>query len=207
MILWIATAFVMALTLGISVTLSATGWFEQFPALLLFGFGAVAVGIAFVVLYLLEHWFHRRVPIRNPWFLTYAQTLRFYGTLAYLEAWKHVLPPLFAIPTAVMDDALAISSFWVARRCIRRDGTPTRGFFIWHVAGLASLAISNVLVLITASPRDGGASSQAMASFPMSIVPTWIGPMVLMFHLLALYDGARARGTRRLARSGGPSRS
>jgi hypothetical protein len=193
MILRVAVGFVMALTLGISVTLSATGWFEQFPALLLFGFGAVAVGIAFAVLYFLEHRFHRPVPIRNPWFLTYAQTLRFYGTLAYLEAWKHVLPPLFAIPTGVMDDAIAISSFWVARRCIRRNGRPTRGFFLWHIAGLATLAISNVLAILTASPHAGGASSQAMASFPMSIVPTWIGPMVLMFHLLALYDGARRR--------------
>src|SRR6185503_2407767 len=164
MILWIAAGVVIALTLGISVTLSVTGWFEQFPALLLFGFGAVAVGIAFAVLYFLEHLFHRKMPIRNLRFLTYGQTLRFFGTLAYWKAAQHVLPPLFAIPTAVMDDALAISSFYVARRCIMPDGRPTRGFFIWHIAGLGSLAISNVLVVVT--------PSQAMASFPMSIVPT-----------------------------------
>jgi hypothetical protein len=195
--LWIAVGAVVALTLGISVTLSVTGWFEQFPALLLFGFGAVAVGIAFAVTFLLEHLFHRKVPIRNLRFLTYAQTLRFYGTLAYLEAANHVLPPLFAIPTGLMDDALAISSFYVARRCVTSDGRPARGFFLWHIAGLASLAISNVLAFLTVSPRWGftqnGVTSQAMASFPMSIVPTWIGPMVLMFHLLALYDGARKR--------------
>ena len=193
MILWIAAGVVIALTLGISVTLSVTGWFEQFPALLLFGFGAVAVGIAFAVLYFLEHLFHRKMPIRNLRFLTYGQTLRFFGTLAYWKAAQHVLPPLFAIPTAVMDDALAISSFYVARCCIMPDGRPTRGFFVWHIAGLASLAISNVLVVLTAAPPSGAITSQAMASFPMSIVPTWIGPMVLMFHLLALYEGARGR--------------
>ncbi|HVW08966.1 MAG TPA: hypothetical protein VHC90_10305, partial [Bryobacteraceae bacterium] len=58
-------------------------------------------------------------------------------------------------------------------------------------AGLASLAISNVLAVVTASPIGGGPTSQAMSRFPMSIVPTWIGPMVLMFHLLALFDGIR----------------
>ena len=193
MILWIAAGFVMALTLGISLTLSITGWFEQFPALLLFGFGAVAVGIAFAALYFLERLFHRKMPIRDLRFLTYGQTLRFFGTLAYFKAAQHVLPALFAIPTAVMDDALAISSFYVARRCIRANGRVTRGFFFWHIAGLASLAISNVLAFLTASPQKGGVTSQAMAAFPMSIVPTWIGPMVLMFHLLALYEGARKR--------------
>ncbi|HVV45590.1 MAG TPA: hypothetical protein VHC72_10300 [Bryobacteraceae bacterium] len=193
LILWIAAGVVMALTLGISVTLSATGWFEQFPALLLFGFGAAAVGIAFMALYLLEHLFHRKMPIRSLRFLTYGQTLRFFGTLAYWKAEQHILPAMFAIPTAVMDDALAISAFYVARHCITDGGKPTRGFFLWHIAGLASLAISNVLVVLTASPRSGGVTSQAMASFPMSIVPTWIGPMVLMFHLLALYEGRRGR--------------
>ncbi|HVW09476.1 MAG TPA: hypothetical protein VHC90_12880, partial [Bryobacteraceae bacterium] len=130
----IAVWFVIALTLSISFTLSIRGWFKQFPALLLFAFGAVAVALAFGVLYVLEHVFHRRVPIRNTRFLTYGQTLRFFGTLAYWKAAEHVLPPLFAIPTAVMDDAIAISSFYVARRCIAPDGTPTRGYFIWNVA-------------------------------------------------------------------------
>lgn len=186
---------VIALTLAISLILSIRGWFEQFPALWLFGFGAVAVAIAFGVLYILEHLFRRKVPIRDLRFLTYGQTLRFFGTLAFVKAAQHVLPLLFAIPTAAMDDALALSSFYVARRCITRDGQPTRGFFLWHIAGLASLAISNVAVFLTASPRwgftEGGVTSQAMASFPMSIVPTWIGPMVLMFHLLALFEGRR----------------
>jgi hypothetical protein len=153
--------------------------------------------MAFGVLYVLEHLFHRKVPIRDLRFLTYGQTLRFFGTLAFLKAWQHVLPPLFAIPTAVMDDALAISSFYVARRCLARDGTPTRGFLLWHAAGVASLGISNILAFLTASPHWGftpnGVTSQALASFPMSIVPTWIGPMVLVFHLLALFDGTRRR--------------
>jgi hypothetical protein len=192
-----AVWLVITLTLAISVSLSVSGWFEQFPALLLFGFGALGVAMAFGVLYLLEHLFRRRVPIRNLRFLTYAQTLRFFGTLAFLKAAEHVLPPAFAIPTAVMDDAIAISSFYVARRCITPEGRPAPGFFLWHGAGVASLAISNVLAFLTASPRWGftenGVTSQAMASAPMSIVPTWIGPMVLMFHLLALWDGRRAR--------------
>jgi hypothetical protein len=184
---------VIALTFALSFTLSVTGWFRQFPALLLFGFGAVAVGIGFGVLTFLEDLFRRKVPIRDLRFLTYGQTLRFFGTLAYWKAAEHVLPPLFAIPTAVMDDALALSSFYVARRWIRPDGEPTRGFFLWHIAGLGSLAISNVLAFLTASPNGDGVSSQGMALFPMSIVPTWIGPMVLMFHLLALFDGTRRR--------------
>jgi hypothetical protein len=46
------------------------------------------------------------------------------------------------------------------------------------------------MAVLTSSSRFGmvkdGITSQPMAWFPMSLVPTFIGPLVLIFHLLAL---------------------
>jgi hypothetical protein len=172
--------------------LSASAWFEQFPAPALFGIGAVASATGFTVLYLLEERFRsvfRALSLRH---LTYGQTLRFFGSLAFVKAWQHVLPAVFAIPTGLMDVAIAGGSVFVARHLAPSKGKPPAFFTIWHVAGLGTLAVSTILAFLTASPRfglvSGDVTSQSMASFPISLVPTFIGPLVLIFHLLALFN-------------------
>src|ERR1700748_3171368 len=107
--------FYISVWFAIALSLSMSGWFERFPSPVLFVFGTVATIMGFTVLYVIEHRFRRNVPLRDLRFLTYGQALRFYGTLAFFKAWQHVLPPLFAIPTAVMDDLLAFSCFYAAR--------------------------------------------------------------------------------------------
>jgi hypothetical protein len=178
--LWFAAVF----------TLSITGWFERFSSAALFGIGALLSATGFVVL----HWWSERfrgfLRARSLKRLTQAQSLRFFGTLALIKSSQHVLPAIFAIPTGLMDDALAISSFFVAAQLVSKEGRPRAGFIAWHVAGLGSLAISVVLAVLTSSERFGvverGATSWPMTWFPMSLVPTFIGPMVLICHLLAL---------------------
>jgi hypothetical protein len=135
------------------------------------------------------------VRARNLKRLTYGQTLRFFGILAFFKAWQHVLPALFAIPTGLMDVAVAGSSFYVAAHFAPSRGRPPRVFFVWHSMGLATLMAAILLAFLTASARFGlvsdGITSQTMTLFPMSLVPTFIGPMVWILHLLAICDGAR----------------
>src|SRR4051812_48679211 len=155
----------------LSLSLSASGWFRQFSAPTLFGVGAIITVLGFALLYRLERRFRGVVPVRNLRRLTYGQTLRFYGTLALFMAYRHILPPLFAVPTALMDIAIASSSFFVASHLAPQHGRPTPAFYLWHFAGLATLAISNVLVFLTATPNspliDNSVTSQSMAEFPM----------------------------------------
>ena len=122
--------------------------------------------------------------------MTMGQALRFFGLLAFVKADQHVLPALFAIPTAVIDVAFASTSFFVAARLLSAAGRPRRGFILWHILGLAGLGISVALAILTSSNQFGlvkdGITSQPMAQFPMSLVPTFIGPLVLVLHLLVL---------------------
>ena len=116
--------------------------------------------------------------------------LRFYGVPALVKAHQHVLPAAFAIPTGLIDIAFAVTSVFVASGMVNSRGETSRGFVAWHVAGLAGLAISVTLAVLTSSARfgvvDAQHTSRAMTWFPMSLVPVFIGPMVLIFHLPAL---------------------
>jgi hypothetical protein len=187
--MWIAAVLVFVCFL-IALSLSIAGWFEQFTSAELFAMGSFLSAAGFVTLYGVSHAFRGFLKARSLKAATLGQTLRFYGILALFKAYQHVLPPVFAIPTGVMDVAFAISSFYVARRLVGKDGRAASGFVLWHVLGLCALGISAALAILTSPEiavlvRDG-LTSQAMTRFPISLVPVFIGPMVLIFHLLAL---------------------
>jgi hypothetical protein len=178
--LWFATA----------LALSIAGWFRQFNSAELFGIGALVSATGFIVLHTISERFRGFTRARSLRRLTLAQTLRFFGNLALIKTGQHVLPAIFGIPTGVIDDMFAITSFYVASRLISPAGKARPGFVAWHLAGLGGLAVSVVAALLTSSDRFGlvenGITSWPMTWFPMSIVPTFIGPFVLICHLQAL---------------------
>lgn len=191
----IARLFVLVCFL-IAFTLSVTGWFEQFSSATLFGMGAVFSASGFAVLHYLSSRFRGFSRARGLRRLTRVQVLRLFGVLALFKANQHVLPALFAIPTGLMDIVFAVTSFFVAARLVSDTGKPHPGFFVWHLLGLVALAVSIVTAVLTSSPRFGfvqeGITSKPMTWFPMSLVPSFIGPFVLVCHLLALVSAAHS---------------
>jgi hypothetical protein len=187
--MWIAAGLVFVCFL-IALLLSIAGWFEQFTSAQLFGMGSMLSAGGFATLYAISHAFRGFLKARSLKALTIGQTMRFFGVLALVKAYQHVLPAVFAIPTGVMDVFFATSSFYVAIRLVGKDGRAGSGFVLWNVLGLCALGISAVLAILTSPEiavlvRDG-ITSQPMNRFPISLVPVFIGPMVLIFHLLAL---------------------
>ncbi|MCU1324695.1 MAG: hypothetical protein JWN34_65 [Bryobacterales bacterium] len=178
--IWFALAF----------TLSFTGWFERFTAAELFGLGSVISGTSFAALHRHSETFRGFVRARSLKRMTYAQLLRLYGILALVKADQRVLPQLFAIPTALMDVFIACGAFYVASALVTPDGRARRGYRVYHLIGLATLGTSAVLAVLTSTTWFGvvkdGVTSQALTWFPMSLVPTFIGPFVLIMHLQAL---------------------
>jgi hypothetical protein len=174
----------------IALSLSLDGWFRQFSSATLFAFGAVLSSGGFMILHWLSERFRLFARACSLRALTLGQVLRLYGSWAFVKAHQHILPALFAIPTGLIDVAFVITSFYVAARLVAPDGKPRPGFFAWHILGLGGLAVSVTLAVLTSSERFGlvkdGITSQPMTWFPMSLVPVFIGPMVLIFHLLAL---------------------
>jgi len=185
----LGTAFITGWFLA-AFGLSASGWFERFSAGALFTVGSVVSATGFAVLHTLSPTFRGFLRGRSLKLLTMAQALRFYGALALVKANENVLPAVFAVPTGVMDLTVALFSFLVAAKLVAPKGSAKPGFVAFHIMGVLSLAVSVVLAMLTSSEKfglvSGGVTSQAMSHFPMSLVPTFVGPMVLIFHLLVL---------------------
>src|SRR6266704_345704 len=102
----IARVFVLFWFL-LAFALSVTGWFERFSSATLFGIGAVAAGSGFTILHWLSSRFRGYSRARGLKRLTRVQALRFYGALALVKTSQHVLPAIFAVPTGVIDIAIA----------------------------------------------------------------------------------------------------
>lgn len=184
--LWFLTAF----------TLSVTGFFRHFSSATLFGIGALVSASGFTILHWLSESFREFIRARGLKRFTQLQVLRLFGVLALIKTDQHVLPGLFAIPTGIIDIAFVVTSFVVATRLVTPEGRARPGFIAWHILGLSGLAVSATLAILTSTARfglvHGGITSQPMTWFPMSLVPTFIGPFVLVCHLLAIV-AARAR--------------
>ncbi|HVV46491.1 MAG TPA: hypothetical protein VHC72_14860, partial [Bryobacteraceae bacterium] len=142
-LLWFLAAF----------TLSVTGWFERFTAASLFGIGALLSTTGFIVLHRASEGFRGYLRGRSLRRLTRIQALRFFGTLALIKSSQHVLPAIFALPTGIIDDVFALSSFYVATHLVSREGRARPGFAAWHAAGLLGLAVSIVTAVLTSSDR------------------------------------------------------
>ena len=187
--MWLARLLIILCFL-IAFTLSFAGWFERFTSAQLFAMGSFLSAGGFVTLYAISRVFRTYLKARSIKALTLMQTMRFYGIMALFKAHDRILPPIFAVPTALMDIFFASTSFYVAARLIDRSARARPGFVLWHLLGLCALGISALLAIFTAPTHpllvSGGITSQPMTMFPMSIVPVFIGPMVLIFHLLAL---------------------
>ena len=60
----------------------------------------------------------------------------------------------------------------------------------WHTLGmLAALTSGTMGILTSGTPLGllaGGVTGQAMSAFPLNLVPIYLGPVTLIFHLIAL---------------------
>lgn len=169
------------------------------------GHGAPPIGIgASIVLPLLIFAVDRRMG--SPLFgalarlelpaLIAAQTFRVVGVV-FLVAWAGgTLPGGFALPAGIGDVAIGLAAPLVAAAAARR--TPRLGpARIWNLLGVADLVLAVTSgVLHGRSPIGllaGAVTTDAMARYPLSLIPTFFVPLALMLHLTIFRKLAAAR--------------
>jgi hypothetical protein len=185
-----------------SLTLTAlVGWFllalsgsllgifdsEPRPPILL-GLAAVCPVAVFVACYLLSVRFQEFVSSLDLRVLVLAQTWRVGGIVFVILYLQGILPGVFALPAGWGDFAIGITApvvawFW-------KRPYPNRMFLIWNVLGSFDLVLAVTLgVLASATPVGflaGDVTNRPMGQFPLSLIPTFFVPLLLIFHLIAL---------------------
>jgi hypothetical protein len=105
------------------------------------------------------------------------------------------LPALFAAPAGVGDLLIGITAPWMARNVFARGSGSSaagrRGLAVaWNLFGLADLALAVFLGTTTNPGRlwlfVTAPTSEAMAGFPMAIIPTFLVPLSIGLHLVSL---------------------
>jgi hypothetical protein len=197
------TLVFLAVWLAASLAASRAGVFADIPAAVLFVAGFLIPGGAFAAAYYHSDSFREWALAQNLRRVTLLQSLRMAGVIFLISYARGVLPAAFALPTAATDIASGLTALIAGFTMTRRNGAPKRGLLAYHCFGMLGLLISGTMGVLT-SPGPLGAlahlgSSQAMAGFPLSLVPTFLGPVMLLLHLIALaglLDPTRKRSRR-----------
>ena len=152
------------------------------------GLAAVIPVTLFAFCYLTSVRFQEFVMSLDLRILTVAQTWRV-GGIVFLILYQHgALPGVFAIPAGWGDIAIGITAPVVAWYWKRPF--PSKTFIVWNVLGSLDLVMAVSLgVLASATPVGvlaGDVTTRLMGQFPLSLIPTFFVPLLLILHLISL---------------------
>jgi hypothetical protein len=181
----------LALWFAFAVWASLSGLFDR-------GNGPpIALGIAVVgpiILFeLLNQWwpaFHQFVLSGNLRVLTLLQTWRVGGITFLILYWKGMLPGQFALPAGLGDMTVGITAPFIAWYIGRQQQFPKSLFIGWTAFGIADLIVAVTMgVLSSPSPAGllaGTVATRLMGQFPLSLVPTFFVPLLMILHIISL---------------------
>jgi hypothetical protein len=151
----------------------------------------IAVAVAAVTpILIFAAWFAASEQFRkfalslDPQNLTFAQTARIVGFIFVLLEARGVLPAIFAWPAGYGDMVIGTKATFAAWKL----ATPTRrnGFILWQVLGITDLVTAVGLGTTAGLMSPHGASMAAMMVLPLSLIPTFLVPLFLIFHVICI---------------------
>jgi hypothetical protein len=152
------------------------------------GLAVVIPVAAFAFCYLTSVGFREFITSLDLRVLTVAQTWRVGGIVFVILYLQGALPGVFALPAGWGDVAIGITAPVVA--WYWKHPFPYRTFVVWNVLGSLDLVLAVGLgVLASATPVGvlaGDVTTRLMGQFPLSLIPTFFVPLLLIFHLISL---------------------
>ncbi len=175
---------------------SAFHLFEASPAKppLPLGLGAGIPVIAFVLWFAASESFRSFVMSLSPRVITLIHSWRVAG-LAFVALYAyHLLPGLFALPAGYGDIALGLTAPLVALRWT--DPEHRAGFIVWQILGMTDLVTAMGLGAGAAYLQPYGIPTSPMTVLPLSIIPTFGVPLLMILHIISIAQALRWREVR-----------
>lgn len=124
-------------------------------------------------------------------------TFRILGVI-FVVAWSAgTLPAGFALPAGLGDVAVGLSAPFVAAAVAQRRRHYTVLARFWTLAAIADLVVAVTSGILHApSPIGvlaGPVTTDAMARYPLSLIPSFLVPLALLLHLCALGELSKIR--------------
>jgi len=175
----------------LSLASSAGGVFKNDSNSLALPVGVAA--LAPIVLFLL--WFATSPGFRefllglSPGTLTLAQTWRVNGFIFLVLSAYGALPKPFALPAGLGDMAIGLTAPWIAAKFANPEHKG--GFIFWQILGIADLVNAVALGTTATLINPSGPGMGPMTVLPLSLIPTFFVPLLLIFHVICIAQARR----------------
>ena len=185
------TVAIISLWFLLALSCSLLGVFDSKQRLPIpLGAAAILPVVVFAIWYLRSAEFRQFVLAANLRVLTLAQTWRVGGVVFLILHREGLLPGVFALPAGWGDIAIGATAPLVAWAISAKKNFPKEIFVSWNVLGMLDLVMAVTLgILASASPLGilaGEITTQVMGTFPLSLIPTFFVPLLIIFHFIAL---------------------
>jgi hypothetical protein len=188
----------LAVWLGVVLLVGASGAFVGAPGqppLPVFA-GAVVPLIVFAIAMRASPTFRELLLALDTRLIVAMQAWRYagFGFLALYA--NHVLPGLFAWPAGLGDMAIGmVAPWWIVALSKNPDAVATFRFRLWNALGILDFVIAFTTATICAMTitTDVPPTIAPMGQLPLVLIPTFMVPLFVMLHIVALMQSKRAR--------------
>ena len=125
----------------------------------------------------------------NPRTLTLVQSWRVAGFVFLVLAAYGILPSVFALRAGWGDIAIGATASFVALKLASPDHR--RIFVVWQVLGIADLVTAVTLGTLASVIDPRGIPTSAMTVLPLSLIPTFAVPLLLILHVVCIVQARR----------------
>jgi hypothetical protein len=153
------------------------------------GAAALTPIIVFLVWFAASSGFRQFTMSLNPRTLTMIHSWRVAGLVFLVLATYRILPRMFALPAGWGDIAMGATASFVALRLATPDHR--RLFVSWQVLGMADLVMAVTLGPLARVIDPQGIPTNAMMVLPLSLIPTFAVPLLLIFHIICIVQAKR----------------
>jgi hypothetical protein len=175
----------------IAISASALHAFRTAPDRppLLLGLAVLGPIVLFLSWFAASDGFRQYALSLNPRILTIVHSWRVGGFVFLVLYTYGILPGIFALPAGWGDIAIGATAALVATRLANPEHR--RSFILWQVLGILDL-VTAVTLGTTATLIDPHAiPTAAMTVLPLSLIPTFAVPLLLILHLICIAQAKR----------------
>jgi hypothetical protein len=182
-----------------AVSASALHLFKTDPNLppLALGLAVLIPIVLFLVWFATSESFRQFAMSLNPRTLTLVHSWRITGFSFLVLYSAGILPGVFALPAGWGDIAIGVTAPLVALKLANIG--QRRSFIFWQILGILDLVTAVTLGTTAGLISPHGATTQGMSTLPLSLIPTFAVPLLIMLHGICI---AQARNWKEQVYSG-----
>ncbi len=185
------TSWLIGVWFFLAIALSALHIFKAQPDRppLPFGLAAGIPVVAFLVWFAASPGFREFLLSLNPRVLTAVQSWRVEGLTFLILATYGILPKMFALPAGWGDITIGVTAPLAVLLLAKPEHR--RGFLAWQMLGMLDLVTAVALGALSGALAPHGIVTSPMTVLPLSLIPTFAVPLLMMLHIICVAQALR----------------